>query len=234
MPIEHVCAPHSPEWKQLRLGIPTSSNFHRIITPKTRKDSSQRTGYRDQLIAEWWLGEPLDEIQTQWMERGIELEDAALKAFEFDNDVETSAGNFWTTDDRRVGCTPDRLIGANGVLETKCPAPKTQVGYLCTDDLEPDYLCQLQGQLWVLERDVVKIFSYHPRFPNKTISVGRDEDFIRLLSGAVNNFADWLQTTKEEWISKYGEPVRPAPEVATDYLGVTCEDADEIWARRQG
>ena len=226
MPIEHVITPHSPDWKRLRLGIPTSSNFDKILTPGG-KESKQRVAYRDRLIAEWWLGEPLDEIQTQWMERGIDLEDAAIKAFEFDNDVETSPGNFWTTDDGQIGCTPDRLVGANGVLELKCPAPFTQVHYLLDNELDDGYKVQLQGQLWVLERDVNMIFAYHPKFPRQTIAVSRDEKFIALLAGAVRNFSDWLKETKLNWVAKYGEPVRPAPE-PPDAYGITDQDVEDI------
>ena len=38
----HLAYPQgTPAWHEARLGIPTSSNFHRIITPKTRKPSAQ-------------------------------------------------------------------------------------------------------------------------------------------------------------------------------------------------
>ena len=50
------CKQGSDEWIQARLGIPTASQFHRIITPKTMKPAASAEGYIDQLVAEYLLG----------------------------------------------------------------------------------------------------------------------------------------------------------------------------------
>src|SRR5512142_2020977 len=56
----HDVAQRSPEWHALRLGKPTASEFHKIITPKTGKLSSQARKFACRLIAERLLSEPLD------------------------------------------------------------------------------------------------------------------------------------------------------------------------------
>ena len=45
------------EWHQLRLGKPTSSQFDKIITPKTLKASAEADKYMNRLIAERLLNE---------------------------------------------------------------------------------------------------------------------------------------------------------------------------------
>lgn len=72
--IIHDVRQGSVEWDRLRAGIPTSSNFHRIMTPKAMKLSSQAPGLMHWLLAEWLIGEPLESPETQWMQRGAALE----------------------------------------------------------------------------------------------------------------------------------------------------------------
>ena len=51
MPVFHDVAQYSEEYDRLRFGIPTSSNFHKIITPQG-KPSRQWREYACLLIAE--------------------------------------------------------------------------------------------------------------------------------------------------------------------------------------
>jgi hypothetical protein len=67
------------EWLQARVGIPTASRFDDLITPKTRKPSSSATRYRNEILAEWILGHPIEWGTSQWMERGTELESEARR-----------------------------------------------------------------------------------------------------------------------------------------------------------
>jgi hypothetical protein len=39
----HNCTQGTEEWRKLRAGIPTASEFHKIITPKTGQLSKQAT-----------------------------------------------------------------------------------------------------------------------------------------------------------------------------------------------
>src|ERR1700750_977546 len=51
MPIFHDVAQYSEEYDRLKIGIPTSSNFHKIVTPQG-KPSKQWRQYACILIAE--------------------------------------------------------------------------------------------------------------------------------------------------------------------------------------
>lgn len=187
--IAHNVAQGSPEWKALRLGIPTASNFHRIIAPKTGKLSAQADAYMAQLVAEALLGIPLDGDASDFMERGSALEAEAVAFYELERGVTTEEVGFCTLDDGSAGCSPDRLVGEDGGLEIKCPTPGVHVQYLLgLDSVSDKYRAQVQGGLWITGRRWWDVCSYHPEMPTALIRVERDEAFIAALSQAVQWF----------------------------------------------
>jgi len=179
------------------------------------------------LLAEWMVGHPILAESTTWMQRGHELEAEAVKAYELLTGRETSKVGFITDDERMVGASPDRLVGADRLLEIKCPKHNTHVGYLLTGKVEQDYKPQLQGQLWMCERDVTDIVSYHPEMPAAIIEVGRDEVFIATLAGLVNAFVERMLEFRERLTKEFG-PFQKPEQPAEDLLGITDTDVDRI------
>ena len=211
MPKYHFeCGQKSTEWYRLRAGIPTASCFSKIVTPGG-KASKQAQGYMDFLLAEFVLGRSLEneEAITYWMERGTELEASAVRAYEFQTGSEAVECAIVTTDDELIAASPDRLIGDDGICEIKCPKPHIQVGRMLHNEIDDDYRCQLQGQLWVMEREWVDIVSYHPQLPPCILRVERDDKFIKLLSGGVRTFVDVMLERRLELERRYGPFVRP-------------------------
>lgn len=117
------------------------------------------------------------------------LEASAVEAYEFEADLITSPIGFITTDDGRYGCSPDRLVGEDGLVEIKCPAPQTHLGHL-VDGFSGNYRPQVQGQLLVSERQWADWVSYSPEMPMVRIRAQRDEDYIRGLRAALDEFCD--------------------------------------------
>lgn len=191
----------SLEWIQARLGIPTASQFHRILTPKTMKPNSQAQGYLHELLAEQLLGHSIDEATSDFMMRGSNLEASAVEYYELQEDIETERIGFILRDDRRAGCSPDRLVGTNGGLELKCPSAKVHVGYM-VDGIDDAYRCQVQGSLYVAEREWWDVLSYNPELPAVRIRTHRDEKFIRALSSAIDQFVDQLLETRNDLIRR--------------------------------
>lgn len=182
------CVQGSAEWAAARLAIPTASRFDEIITPKTMKPSASAEKYAWELIAEEILGYPVEEAaDSGYMQRGTLLETKAVEFYELYRDVDTEQVGFILRDDRRVGCSPDRLVGANGLLEIKCPSAKQHIGYML-DDEGALYRCQVQGQLWLTGREWVDILSYNPELGSVVFRVGRDDKFIAALEAAVDAF----------------------------------------------
>src|SRR5260370_15029419 len=121
-------AKYSEEYDRLKLGIPTSSHFHKIITPQG-KPSKQWRQYACVLIAERILQRKIDLYQSLSMERGLIVEAEAADWYEFDQDVTVQRVGFLTYANHTIGCSPDRLVGDEGLLEIKAPPPPTPVGY---------------------------------------------------------------------------------------------------------
>lgn len=206
--IVHNVKQGTDAWIALRAGIPTTSCFDRIVTAGGKKgipsSSSQADSYMHHLLAERILGQAIDGFKSQWMERGSELEVRAVAAYELENECDTEKIGFVTTDDGLIGCSPDRFIvgQSRGQVEAKAPAPHTHVSYmLSATGAETEYKVQLQGQLWVCERDWVDIVSYHPDMPLALFRVNRDEEFIKELTVRVRAFSGKL----EENAAKFAE-----------------------------
>jgi hypothetical protein len=164
------CAQISPEWWEARRGIPTASNFSKIMTPKTMKLSSQCEEYIAELIAEQICltpnyfteqGRPITKAMTD----GIDNEPEARRFYEMEKNSTVQQVGFITTDDGRFGCSPDGLVGEDGGLELKCPMLKTQVRYYLNGGIPDEYITQVHGSLIVTGRKWWDFLSYCPGSP---------------------------------------------------------------------
>lgn len=185
--IIHDVQQGTSEWLSLRMGIPTASCFAQIITP-TGKESAQADTYMNKLLAEILTGKPAEFEQTDWMQRGNDLEDAAAQFYAFQDDIELQKVGFVTDINRMIGCSPDRLIRDDGLLEIKCPAPWTHVDYLLNKSIDQKYYPQIQGQLFITGRKWCDIISYHPEMAPVIIRVNRNEEYIDKLSNLLADF----------------------------------------------
>jgi len=198
MPILHRdVAQYSEEYDRLKLGIPTSSNFHKIITPQG-KPSKQWREYACVLIAERLLQRRIEFYNSPAMERGLIVEAEAVDWYEFDQDVTVQRVGFITDDNRTVGCSPDRLVGDEGLLEVKAPLPQTQVGYWLSGEVNERFRPQLQGQLYVSQRSRVDLLCWHDVLPKIVMRVERDENFIRALARELQIFNFFIERVMEK------------------------------------
>lgn len=193
----------SAHWYKLRAGRPTASNFDKIITPAKMELSKQRHAYACTIIAERllnWQADSLDKITH--IQAGKENEPLAVQQFEFVTDIETKPVGLVTSDDGRFGASPDRVAGIHDttvdiVAEVKCPTIPVQINRLLFGH-GADYRCQVQGQLWVAEADKAVFYSYHQRTPHYLVETGRDDEFIRKLAAAMEQFSDELEGWMEQ------------------------------------
>lgn len=180
----------SEAWHRLRLGIPTASNFHKIVTQKKCLLSAQASGYALRLVSERLLNMTAGEsFDGPWLERGKELEPMAVRQYEFTHEVVTVPVGFITTDDGTIGCSPDRLVASEKriALEIKCPSPHVHLGYLL-EGVNDDYRPQVMGQILVAELERADLYSYHPSCPAALVQTFRDEEYLTKLADALKQF----------------------------------------------
>lgn len=182
----------SPEWFEAKRGIPSSSEFSKIITTDG-KQSKQREKYMWKLAGET-LGGSLEEgYQSFAMAKGKEKEQEAKILFEMVHEPIRSVG-FILADDGKCGSSTDGLIGDKGVFELKCPEITAHIGYLLhPEEIPTDYYQQTQGELFVTGREYIHFMSYYPGLSPLFIREEPDEVFQRLLKKELDLFWDELQ-----------------------------------------
>jgi YqaJ-like recombinase protein len=132
------------------------------------------------------------------MERGLIVGAEAADWYEFDQDVTTQRIGFITDDNHTVGCSPDRLVGDQGLLEIKAPLPHTQVEYWLSGELGERFRPQLQGQLYISQRSWVDIVCWHDVLPKLVMRVEPDAMFIKALDRELQIFNNFIERVMEK------------------------------------
>lgn len=191
-----MCVQNSPEWWELRRGVPTASNFDRIITPKTGALSKSADALICELIADSRRGcMPEEGPISRPMQNGIDTEPEARRWYEMEKGIDVRRVGFCLTDDDRFGCSPDALVGEDGGLELKCPELKTQAAYLLAGELPAEYRPQVHGCLIVTGRAWWDFLSYAPGLPPLLIRVTPDA-YTDALRKALDDFWAKLEAAK--------------------------------------
>lgn len=194
----------TPEWFAVRRGLPTASCFATIMAKgRGGGDSKTRQTYLYKLAGERLTGDPMDSFSNHHTERGHAMEPEARQLYAFMQDAEPELVGFITNGNK--GCSPDSLIGANGMLEIKTKLPHLMLAVLESNEFPSEHRAQCQGQLWVAEREWVDLVCYWPKLPPFIKRAYRDEAFIKLLAAEVEQFNDELETL----VAKYS-PQREA------------------------
>ncbi len=201
--ISHDVIQGSPEWIVLRLGIPTGSNFERIVTPGGKASGAKtQEKYINELLAERITGHDSTDFQSKWMARGQTMEADALAFYELQRDMDTMPVGFMTNDAGTIGASPDRLVGSDGLMEIKCPSPGIHVGYLLkSGSAYEEYRVQVQGQLWIAEREWNDMVSYSPEMPMALTRISRDEAFIKIMKPLIEEFSERLEKMAEQCVA---------------------------------
>lgn len=191
--IHHDAPQGSAEWLRARLGVVTASRFDCLLTTKTLKPSASATPYLYELVAETLLGRPLDDQQSQWMQRGSDLEAQARAHYGLYYGQEPREVGFITTDDGRVGCSPDALCGEDGGWEGKAGGAKAHVAAL----LDPEgfytsHRGQVQGTLWVTKRAWWDLTHYNPEMPMARVRCYPEPEYQSALDAAIPAFLERL------------------------------------------
>jgi len=212
----------SVEWRKLRCGDVTASRFCDVMTqPRTKvaKDNQEWSetarSYMLEKLGELLTGIPADRFLSAPTRWGQEWESAAFEAArnavadKFKGwRVETPVGEFayiHHPTESGIGCSPDGVIGEDGLLELKCPFnPVNHLRTVLSGEMPEKHKEQVQGTLWIAERHWYIFGSFDPRVADAGINplflvrVERDEQYIKHeLAPRVIRFRDWLMAEYE-------------------------------------
>jgi hypothetical protein len=202
------CAQGSEEWFRARAGIPTASEFATIMASgRGGGESKTRRTYMLKLAGEILTGEPMESYTNEHMERGKQMEAEARDFYAFMHDADLTSVGFIKNGPK--GCSPDSLIGSDGMLEIKTKLPHLLIDVLLKDEFPAEHKAQCQGALWVAEREWIDIAVYWPKLPLFVRRAYRDEGYIANLAGAVNAFNAELLAVVER-VRRYGAPLEKA------------------------
>ena len=191
------CPQGSDAWWEARRGIPTASNFSRIVTSQG-KPSKGMDGYIAELIGDCVQQNPKyftaqGRHSTEAMRNGTDCEPEARRYYSLlkeDVDGPVLEVGFCLHDSGQFGCSPDGLVGNLGGLELKCPLASTLAGYILKGCLPREYKAQVHGALLVTGREWWDFMAYAAGIAEPLlIRVTRDE-FTDALSKSLAIFLE--------------------------------------------
>lgn len=181
------CEQGSDLWLQSRLGLPTASRFADVLA---KGEGKTRRSYMLRLAGEILTGQPADTFESADTLRGHEMEPEARELYSFMTDADPQLVGF--VRNGKKGCSPDALIGTDGLLEIKTKKPALLIDVLLKGEFPAEHKAQCQGALWVTEREWIDLAVYWPGLPLFVKRATRDEPYIKALANAVDAFNEEL------------------------------------------
>ncbi len=170
----------SPEWFAVRSGKISASHAQAIAAQGKGIDT-----YIIELMAEYYSTAEKESFSNKHTARGIEMEEQARTIYELDRGVDVQKVGFIEHSDF-VGCSPDGLVGDDGLVEIKCPDDKAFFKFMLDGKIDTGYEWQMQMQMLITGREWCDYVVYNPNF-DKSIIVTRlladKEKHDKLLQG---------------------------------------------------
>ncbi len=185
------CIQGSPEWFAAKCGVPSASNFDKLLTAKG-KPSEQMTKYLYRLAGETITGIAEESYQSAAMLRGKEMEAEAKQLYRLISGQEVKEVGFCMAEG--YGASPDSFVGEPGLLEIKCPEKiAIHIDRLLKNIFPIEFFQQVQGQLLVTGREWCDFMSYYPGIKPFIIRVKRDKKFLKALRIELEVFCSELK-----------------------------------------
>jgi putative phage-type endonuclease len=171
----------SEEWFKIRLGKLTASNAQAIAA-----DGKGLETLAFEKVAEIITHKAKPSYTNEDIERGKELEAMARNSYEVETGIVAKQVGFIELDEF-TGCSPDGLIGEDGLLEIKCKNDVNFARYLYDGKIDPEHEWQMQMQMLVSGRKWVDYVIFNENFPKTTVivRVARNEEEIKQLQAGI-------------------------------------------------
>jgi exodeoxyribonuclease (lambda-induced) len=236
------CQQRSTAWFQAHCGNVSASGMEAVLdfTQKGAAGAKRKTYFR-QKFAELCTGIAIqDNYVSREMLIGIEREPLGIAAYESEEGLMVDTIGFALHDSiPRFGCSPDGLVGDEGLIELKCPLAGTHLQYIL-DGVIPDlYLSQIRAQLCVTGRAWCDFVSFCPEVPKPArlmvIRFPKIDADMELVAEAVQKFNGEVDAAVEKLRSIVGPFELPAqiqrePEMESKEQEARISDDDIAWA----
>lgn len=185
------------EWRQAKLGKFSGSDFHVMLGASQTKQDYLWGKYSEIKYQDT----DKEEYQSLYMERGTILEPEARRVYNLINDVVVQEIGLVEDDGEFEGyavCSPDGLVGDDGIIEIKCLIAKYHEQYTNPaskkfEYIKPEYKTQVQYNLLITGRQFCDFVYYHPRGGIHIIRIERDEEYINKIKEALREGIAWLK-----------------------------------------
>lgn len=180
----------SPEWFAARAGKITASRVGDLMARTKSGPSTSHANLLALLAVERITGQCVETYTNAAMQRGTELEPEARAAYEAHAGLLCEeVGIVVHPKMSYVTCSPDGMVGDDGLLEIKCPQSMAKhLEALRSGSHAVEYRWQVQHQMMVTGRAWCDVVSYDPRWPEglrlAITRVERDESAIEELQTA--------------------------------------------------
>jgi putative phage-type endonuclease len=167
----------SEAWENIRLGKFGGTDAQAVATAGKGLDTKCY-----EKVAEILTQRAKTGYSNEDMERGHEFEDIARQIYEVQtgNKVETTG---YAELSKYVGCSPDGLVGKDGLIEIKCPNDANFVRFADEGAVDSAYIWQMQHQMFVTGRKWCDLVVFNDNLDRiEIVRVERDEDKIEKIS----------------------------------------------------
>lgn len=172
------------EWFELKKGKMTASHATAIMA-----NGKGLTSLVEEIITDLYSSDNYPEftnrLSNKHVDRGNEYEAKARAIYELETGNKVKQVGFVELDEY-AGCSPDGLVGEDGLIEIKSPANKEFMRLALTGKIDSNHLNQMQMQMYITGRSWCDYFvfnpNYEPCFILKRVKADANE-FSRLTEG---------------------------------------------------
>jgi len=186
----------SPEWFDVKRGKISASGISNVLAKGKKGELSKtREKYFEEIFIERITGITDKGYSNYNMENGTETEPLARDAYGMLTLTNVQEVGFVEVNEW-LGCSPDGLVGDDGLIEIKSPLAKTHYHTIKKDSVPTQYIPQIQCQLYVTGRQWCDFVSFNQYWTPKPIyvkRVERDEEKIKQIAVEVEIFIDELK-----------------------------------------
>lgn len=155
----------SPEWHQARLGRVTASRINDVMMGK---DKAGYQNYRAQLVCERLTGMQTETFKSAAMQQGNDVEPQARAVYSLATGQTVEEVGFVEHPSlASCGASPDGHVGDEGMVQIKCPEPKTHIKFLMGGAVPRLYAYQMQWEMACAGRKWNDFVSFNADLPDE-------------------------------------------------------------------